>query len=203
MSINQYVLRPTAPYLDPYPTEKKIRDLGEAYIGKGSPWKDFTSATEGQVCYCPAHRGFYRRGADRWHLEDEDRFYLTIDETSERRYFGRLSMAQNDILSILLDKDIVFLNTPWAEEELPVEVRKNYIAAYVNTNDLFGPAADGELVTFHELPELFVYCLQYGWSIGSVYWAIRKTRHKPWSKGMRGLDPKIVDRCVAGESVID
>lgn len=196
----------TLPHLPPKDFSKEIAELGDRYLGKGRRTSDFPDATPGQVVYIPATRRMYEKAEKGWTEKGFEFSFLNMGEELGSLYVGRLETSQDDILKILLIKDIVFINTPHWDDDLPKEKRNQYVAMSVNVNDVFGPMADAEGVTYHELPELMTYCLQFGFGKGPVYWAVTKRRCLPWIRPNRnnhGYDQALLDRCVKGELIID
>ena len=80
--------------------------------------------------------------------------FETIKETPERVYYytfeGGTSNAPNidDMVAYLIDQGVLFCGAGWDDCERCITVS-------INCNDYFYPGADGENVTYEELPDLY------------------------------------------------
>lgn len=89
-----------------------------------------------------------------------------------------MKFDENLALAMLLNNEIVFLNSHWWMDKWP-EGARNSIGVYCNCNDVFAWAcADAEEVLYDELQDLYDHYLKdEGW--GPAVWCIKKRKMMP------------------------
>jgi hypothetical protein len=99
-----------------------------------------------------------------------------------------LPAPQRDDVSYLLEKDI-----------LDLLLDDDKIRLHVNLNDVFAPAADGEVVSLEDTKDLRILHLDYGWD-GVVAWFSHKNGSIPWTSGQRTREWKDALKSLEKES---
>lgn len=98
-----------------------------------------------------------------------------IKEVCERHGYNPTPIDmydENEALSILLDKELVFINSNWFMKDWPEEAQKTFAIA-VNCNDIFAYGADAELLQYKELKDLYEHHHKDNIS-GTIVWCIKK-----------------------------
>ena len=83
----------------------------------------------------------------------------------------------------LLKEGTLFLNTRDYKGTMPVvdEAGGRTMVIFINCNDVFGPCADADDITFEEVEALYKEMIKYPKS-GAVRWICFKRNIKPWSR---------------------
>lgn len=82
------------------------------------------------------------------------------------------------MLALLLDHDVVFMNTHWNEKDWPEAARQTVMLA-VNCNDFFAPASDAERLPYDEIGNLY-----------ALWRDDRKMGQLKWVANQRGIECK-------------
>ena len=100
--------------------------------------------------------------------------FVSVDEPDK----GKLYPCIDNMLALLLLKEVVFLNSHWREKEWPEKAREQP-AICASCNDVFSwGLADSEVVSYYEIETVFEHWLKDPkW--GTAVWCIKKREKLP------------------------